>query len=159
MNELKIFSNNALSAEVFEVLRRGVEPGRIVSPSKAGLSVLAAPEKDPAFEGADIAFGQPHLENIYESETLRWVHISSAGFTRYDTEAFRRHAAERGLIVTNSSGVYAEACAQHALSFLLAHARRLPEALPLRTPNGAPEWNALRSSCRLLQDQTILILD
>ena len=158
MIDLKIFSNNQLSPEVLEILKEGVAPAEIVTPSRPGSSVLAAPEKDPAFVGVDIAFGQPDLESIYESETLRWVHISSAGFTRYDTAGFRSHAAGRGLIVTNSSSVYAEACAQHAFAFILAHARRLPESLGTRIANGVPEWNELRGACRLLQCQTLLIL-
>jgi phosphoglycerate dehydrogenase-like enzyme len=64
------------------------------------------------------AFGQPDIESITRSEKLKWLHISTAGFTRYDTPGFRALVAERGLIVTNSSSVYASACAEHVFNML-----------------------------------------
>ena len=158
MNAPRIFCNSLLSPELLETLRAGVSPGEVISPSNPGSSVLAVPQKDPAFQDVDIAFGQPDLESIYESKSLRWVHVSSAGFTRYDTAEFRQHAANKGLVVTNSSSVYAEACAQQALAFIMAHERKLPQSLKVRAASGTPAWNELRSACGLLQDQTILIL-
>jgi phosphoglycerate dehydrogenase-like enzyme len=60
--------------------------------------------------------------------------------------------------VSNSAGVYNEACAVHALSFMLAQARNLPTALKTSTANGSSEWLALRGSSSTLRDQTVLIL-
>ncbi|MBK1884547.1 D-2-hydroxyacid dehydrogenase [Luteolibacter pohnpeiensis] len=158
MNAPRIFCNSLLSPELFETLRAGVSPGELVLPANPGTSVLAVPQKDPAFENIDIAFGQPDLESIYECDSLRWIHVSSAGFTRYDTPEFRQYATVKGLVVTNSSTVYAEACAQQTLAFIMAHERQLPKSLTIRAASGTPAWNGLRYACGLLQNQTVLIL-
>ena len=153
-----IFSDPKLDADVLDALKKGVEPQRLILPAKVASSVLAQAEADPAFLEADIAFGQPLLDSIYASEKLRWIHLSTAGFTRYDTDAFRAFAKEKGLVVTNSSSVYAEACAEHVFSFMLGQSRGLPASLKLRVPNGHPEWTKLRDSYVPLRGQTVLIL-
>lgn len=153
-----IFADPKLDPGVLEVLKKGVEPHRLILPEKVAASVLDAGEADPAFGEADIAFGQPTLKSITSSANLRWIHLSTAGFTRYDTPEFRAAAAERGLILTNSSQVYADSCAEHVFGFLLAQSHHLPESLKLRVPNGDPAWNALRSSYVSLRGQHVLIL-
>jgi phosphoglycerate dehydrogenase-like enzyme len=60
--------------------------------------------------------------------------------------------------VSNSATVYREACATHALSFMLAQARNLPLALETRVASGTPAWKELRGSCVPLEGQTVLIL-
>lgn len=147
---LKIFSDSNLKPEVLALLKDGVAPHEILLPAKPVSSVLAKAEKDPSFGLADIAFGQPDVESIAESKNLKWIHISTAGYTRYDTAEFRALVKERGLVVTNSSSVYAEACVQHLLAFMFAHARKLPMGLKLRVPNGSPEWNELRNASAVL---------
>jgi phosphoglycerate dehydrogenase-like enzyme len=89
---------------------------------------------------------------------LQWVHISSSGITRYDTPQFRAAMASRGVRVSNSAAVYAEACAAHALSFLLAHARKLPLGLRTRTAGGTDTWNALRAASGTLHGENVLIV-
>jgi phosphoglycerate dehydrogenase-like enzyme len=84
--------------------------------------------------------------------------VSSSGITRYDNPKFRALVAERKIAVTNSAGVYNEACAVHVLSFMLAQARNLPRALDSRTANGTDEWRGLRGSSTTLRGQTVLIL-
>jgi len=107
---------------------------------------------------ADVAFGQPDRVQVERAEKLRWVQISSAGFTRFDDPEFRAHAAGRDLIVTNSSSVFDEPCAQHVLAFILAQARRLPASLDAQ--RGERSWESLpqRARCRLLRNQMILLL-
>ena len=90
---------------------------------------LADRKATAAFARAEIALGQTSLQRIAQSPRLRWLHVTSAGFTRYDTPEFRAAAKKRGLIVTNSSSVFAESCATHVFSFLLAQTRQLPAAL------------------------------
>ena len=120
--------------------------------------MLAKSEPDPAFADVDIALGQPDLANIQQAGRLRWIHLTSAGFTRYDTPEFRALAAARELIVTNSSTVYADACAEHVFAFMLAQARRLPQALASQTASGTPEWFALRNGSVSLRGQSVVIL-
>ncbi|HWA83798.1 MAG TPA: D-2-hydroxyacid dehydrogenase, partial [Fimbriimonadaceae bacterium] len=64
----------------------------------------------------------------------------------------------RGAVLTNSSSVFDEPCAQHLLAFMLAQARQLPQALSeqIRTQDWA--YERLRPRTRLLQDQTVLLV-
>jgi len=66
--------------------------------------------------------------------------------------------AQRKIAVSNSASVYNEACAVHALSFMLAQARNLPLALKTRTASGTPAWHALRGSSTTLRGETVLII-
>src|SRR5688572_9547481 len=65
------------------------------------------------YSTADVAFGQPDPQQVIDSARLRWVHITTAGYTRYDTPAVRTALQARGAVFTNSSHVYAMPCAQH----------------------------------------------
>jgi phosphoglycerate dehydrogenase-like enzyme len=158
MNKLKIFCDARLGEDAEKLLREGVGPHELVFPATLAASVLAKSGPDPAFDQADIAFGQPDVANIQRSNRLRWMHLSSAGYTRYDTPVFRAVAAAKGFAVTNSSSVYAEPCAEHVFSFILAQARRLPPALASRCANDSPEWARLRYTCAPLRGQNVLIL-
>ena len=120
---LKRFSN---------FLREGIAPHTLVLPRGKGTSVLGIAPTDPALFEADIALGQPDVAGVLRAEKLRWLQVTSAGFTRYDTAEFRTVAMARGLAFTNSSSVYAEACAEHVFAFMMAHARQLPNALQSR---------------------------
>ncbi len=103
----------------------------------------------------DIAFGQPDKQIVIESPHLRWIHLTSAGYTNYDNEIVREALQKRGAVLTNSSGVYDEPCAQHALAMMLAFARQLPQ---IERESG--QWNsgAHRANSFLLNEQTVLFL-
>lgn len=154
----RIFSDSRLSESSASLLWAGVAPHELIIPATLATSVLAKSEADPAFLQADIAFGQPDLESITRSENLKWIHVSSAGFTRYDTPEFRAMVAKRGIIVTNSSSVYAAACAEHVFAFMLAQARKLPQALRSHAANGDAEWFKLRGDSVSLRGQSVVIL-
>lgn len=158
MNPLKIFSDSHLTGRAEQLFQDGVSPHEILIPKTRPASILSKPEPDPSFALADIAFGQPDVESIRQSDKLKWLHVSTAGFTRYDTPEFRSMVKERGLIVTNSSSVYAEACADHALAFMLAQSRVLPAALPSHAANGDAEWLRLRGASVSLRGQSLVIL-
>ncbi len=155
---MKIFSDAKLEPAAAENLRDGVTPHELLISKYLGASVLAKAAPDPAFGEAEIAFGQPDPGSVENSDNLRWVHLSSAGFTRYDTPEFRALATSRGIVVTNSSSVYAESCAEHAFAFMLAQSRRLPKALASQTASGTPEWFQLRTTSSELRGQSVLIL-
>ncbi len=121
-------------------------------------SVLAKAERDPQFATVDIAFGQPEPEAIAKAGLLKWIHVSTSGITRYDNPQFRALMAERKIPVTNSASVYNEACAVHALSFMLAQARKLPLALKTRAASGTKAWKDIRGSSGTLRGETVLIL-
>ena len=156
--KLRIFSDAPLSASALAILKEGTAPHELVFPRRTAESVLVRTEPDPALGTADIAFGQPDVASVLKSERLRWIHLTSAGYTRYDTPEFRAFAKSRGLLVTNSSAVYAEACAEHVFAFMLAQARRLPQGLQTRCASGSPQWIQLREGSALLQKQRAVIL-
>ncbi len=155
---MKIFVDFPVSGRALEILREGTAGHDLVFAKKLAASVLAEVEVDPEFFTADVAFGQPDPGAVAEADRLRWMEISTSGFTRYDTREFRELVESKGLAVTHSSGVYAEACAAHALSFLLAQTRCLPAALRSEAANGSEEWNALRSGCSILGEERVAIL-
>ena len=155
---MKIFADLAMTPEAMEALREGTAGHQLLFPQTPATSVLAGPQFDPQFSTAEIAFGQPDPKAIADAPQLKWIHISSSGITRYDNPEFRAVMAERKIAVTNSATVYHEACAVHALSFMVAQARRLPVSLKTRTPNGSPAWNDIRNSSSTLRGETVLIL-
>jgi phosphoglycerate dehydrogenase-like enzyme len=156
MAPLTIFSDLALDQTGATLLARGVAPHVLVRADRTPSSVLASSAS--SLDGVDVAFGQPDPARVLASGTLRWMHVTSAGYTRYDTPAFRAAASARGLVVSNSSSVYDEPCAEHALAFILAQTRQLPRGLRSRAPNGSGEWHRLRADSRLLREQTVVML-
>ena len=155
---MKIFTDLKASPELLDRLREGIAPHELLLPASGAASILADVPTDPLMQGADIVLGQPRVDAVLSSTKLKWLQVSTAGYTRYDTAEFRAEMKARGIPVTNSSQVYDDPCAEHVLAFMLANARQLPRALATRCPNGAPEWNALRRDSRLLQGQSLLII-
>ena len=122
-----------------------------------GDHVLQVGTADPVLKESDIAFGQPNPEDLKTNPRLRWVHVSSAGYTRYDTPELRAAFSRSQVVLTNSSEVFSEPCAQHALGWLLADSRQFYPAFRSQLTDRAWPQNELRNKCRLLGDQTILI--
>lgn len=158
MQTLKIFSDSPLSDSAETLLKEGVAPHEVIFATKTSVSVLSQADLDSKFATADIAFGQPDVASVLRSTRLRWIHLTSAGYTRYDDAEFRAAVKARGLPVTNSSGVYAEPCAEHVFAFMLAHARKLPLALKTNCPHGTDEWNKVRQGGVPLFKQKVVIL-
>lgn len=105
---------------------------------------------------ADVAFGQPSVDDARDSERLRWVQLSSAGYGSYDRPDVRDAFARRGAVLTKSSHVYAHPCAEHVLAFMLAWARQLPAAFAEQAgPRGWPQ-NRLRQHSVLLTEQKVI---
>ena len=157
MNQFQIFVDQALPPEALDLLRAGTAGHQLLFPRVPAASVLAKAEPDPQFALAEIAFGQPDPQAIAGANHLKWIQISSSGITRYDNPPFRAQMAQRKIAVSNSASVYNEACAAHALSFMLAQARQLPLALKTRTAGGTPAWLALRGSSSTLRGETVLM--
>jgi len=108
---------------------------------------------------ADLAFGQPDPETVITSARLRWVHLTSAGYTRYDRDDLRAALQKRGAMLTNSSHVYDEPCAQHTLALMLSLARQLPQCRDdQRTDHGWHTGRRRSDSFLLGPGQTVLLL-
>jgi phosphoglycerate dehydrogenase-like enzyme len=140
---LVVWTNHVFRPEalpVFEQQLRAAGHRLIVSP-KASPLVLAAGADDPTLAEADVAFGQPDVAQAMACGRLKFVELSSAGYTRYDREDFRGSMRARGVPVTNASQVFADPCAQHVLAQMLALERNLP--VQLRNQDGPREWRYL----------------
>jgi len=105
-----------------------------------------------------VAFGQPDAASAMTSPRLRWIQVPSAGYAPYDNEAFWSALRGRGALFTNSSTVFAEPCAEHALAFILAQARQLPQCFAGRLEDTVWPSARRRADSRLLLGQRAVFL-
>jgi len=155
-----IWTNHGFRPEALALLERelGAHGHRLLHSPKSSASVLAAGNSDPALAEADIAYGQPVVEDAMRLPRLRWVALSTAGYTRYDRDVFRAALRARGAVATNASLVFADPCANHLLAQMLALTRNLPaQVLNQRGPR---EWRYLedRFTNGVLTGQCFLLL-
>jgi len=104
--------------EVFE----GIETRR----PDLDLHLATTPEESrEAIDEAEIAvtFGLDE-ELLERAETLEWIQALSAGVDRYDFETLE----ERGIALTNASGVHAEPIGEQVLGYMLTFERNLHKA-------------------------------
>jgi len=157
---LTVWANHELrpgAKELFYDHFRGLGV-RLIQSEKSSRSVLTQGEPDPALAEADIAYGQPDPRDVIANPRLKWVALSTAGYTRYDTDEFRAAMRARGTIVTNASSVFAGPCAEHALAMMMAFTRELPRYILNRL--GPHEWNYAegRYTIETLTGKTVVIL-
>ena len=131
---------------------------RVIQSVQSSGSVLAEGGADPALAEAEIAYGQPDPADLIRYPGLRWLALSTAGYSRYDNEPFRAAMRDRGTVVTNASQVFANPSAEHVLAMMLAFARELPKYVLNQA--GARGWEYLpdRYSKEMLTGKTVLIL-
>lgn len=155
-----IWSNHGFQPEALDLIRQGLAAGghRFIQSKNSSASVLAAGAADPALAEADIAFGQPEVGDVMRLSRLRWVALTTAGYTRYDRADLRTALQARGAMLTKASLVFADPCAQQVLAAMLAVARRLPSQL--RNQDGAREWLYLedRFYASVLTGQSVVLL-
>jgi phosphoglycerate dehydrogenase-like enzyme len=155
---LTIWCNMTLPEGPRAALLAGLGPHRLAwATNLAPLNVFTG-KPDPALAEADIAFGQPEGSQCAELPRLRWVHLSSAGYTPFDTPPIKGALMGRQAALSTSSGVFAEPCAQHVLAVMLTQARQLPRAF--ENQHGAHGWpkKAMREGARLLRGQNVLLV-
>lgn len=157
---LTIWTNHVFRPEVLEEFQQGIAAAghRLLVSPKASAVVLAAGGPDPVLEQADVAFGQPDVAQAMTCHSLKFIELSTAGYTRYDREDFRAAMRARGVPVTNVSQVFADPCAQHVLAQMLALVRNLP--VQLRNQDGRREWRYLedRFTNGVLTRHTVLLV-
>jgi phosphoglycerate dehydrogenase-like enzyme len=156
MSELTIWANPFLTPPAKEYLMDAIGSHRLVLGGETK-HVLDPGAADRGAQEAEIVFGQPDPAIVLLSKKLRWIHLSSAGYAAYDTPAFRDGLRALPAILTNSSGVFDEPCAQHIMAWLLADARQLYPCHDNQKESRAWPQNELREKTRLLDGQTILI--
>src|SRR3954452_22596459 len=77
----------------------GLGPHRLLIAPVAGASNLAPGGPDPLLEQAEVAWGQADPRQVVHLPRIRWVQITTAGYTRYDTREFREAMRRNGAIV------------------------------------------------------------
>ena len=155
---LTIWCNAKFAEPAERLLVEGVRPHRLIFSANSSSSVLTPGKPDPVLAEADIAFGQPQVEQSIECNRLRWIEVTTAGFTRFDREDFRAGMGRRRAAFTNSSSVFAEPCAQHALAMMLSLARQLLPSHRDQLTDQSWHYAERRSDSRLLNGQTVLLL-
>jgi phosphoglycerate dehydrogenase-like enzyme len=155
---MKIWSNGDFGEEGMALLAKGVGSHTLILSDKRNSSVLASGQRDPSIDDAEIAFGQPDPGDCNANAGLRWIEVSSAGYTRYDTEPFRQAIRARGAAFTNASRVYADACSEHVLSMMLALARQLLPSYATQMGDRSWPYTERRDHSRLLAGQTVVML-
>lgn len=155
---LTIWCGGKFSEADTKLLVEGTREHRLIFSPHASANVLAPNKRDPALAEADVAFGQPDVAQCLELERLRWVEVTTAGYTRYDTPDFRETFRARGQTFTNMSEVFAESCAQHVLAMMLAFGRRLLDSHRDQLTDQSWHYTERRYDSRLLNGQTVLLL-
>ncbi len=157
--KLTIWCNAKFADAVMRRLADGTRAHRVLYAANASTSVLAAGGLDPLLGEADVAFGQPDAPQCLATPKLRWVEVTTAGYTRYDTPEFRENFRARGAAFTNVSAVFADPCAQHVLAMMLALGRRLLPSYRDQIGSERPwAYEGRRYESRLLTGQTVLLL-
>jgi phosphoglycerate dehydrogenase-like enzyme len=131
---------------------------KLVWAKTASANVLAAGGADPDLPNADVAFGQPDPAQCMDCQRLKWVEVTTAGYTRYDTPEFRENFRARGAAFSNMSQVFAESCAQHVLAMMLAFGRQLLPSYRDQLTDRSWHYSERRYASRLLVGQTVLML-
>jgi phosphoglycerate dehydrogenase-like enzyme len=155
---LTIWTNTKFSASDTELLLAGTRGHTLLQSAHASASVLDAGKPDPDLAKADIAFGQPDPAQCLASKKLRWVEVTTAGYTRYDTPEFQEGFRSRGAVFSNVSDVFADPCAQHVLAMMLAFGRQLLPSYRDQITDRSWHYVERRYHSRLLTGQTVLML-
>ena len=155
---LTIWCNAKFSATATRLLQQGTRGHWLICSPAASADVLEAGPPDPTLASADVAFGQPHPDDCLRSGRLRWIEVTTAGYTRYDREDLREEWRRRGAALSNASSVFAEPCAQHVLALMLALGRDLFLSQRDQLTDRSWHYEERRARSRLLTGQTVLML-
>jgi phosphoglycerate dehydrogenase-like enzyme len=153
---LTIYCNVGTLAAARALLAEGVAPHRLVMVEEVGLGGRG--QADARLSDADVALGQPDVGQVIASPRLRWVHLTTAGYTAYDRDDVRAALAARGAALTKSSLVYDEPCAEQLLTYLCVEARQLPAMLSIQQTTRAWPQREFRGRSRLLRGQSVVIV-
>jgi phosphoglycerate dehydrogenase-like enzyme len=157
---LAVWTNYEFRPAAREALRAGLAAAgcTLIQSARSTRSVLTPGGPDPDLVRADLAYGQPDPDDAMRQPRLKWVALSTAGYTRYDRDDFRAAMRARGTIVTSASAVFANPCAEHLLAQMLALTRELPRYVLNQAGSRAWNYTEGRYTIDTLTGKTILIL-
>jgi phosphoglycerate dehydrogenase-like enzyme len=153
-----IYCNFPFPPASLEMLRAGLSSHRLLLSDKPPATPLTIGSPDPILAEADIAMGQPDIPSLIRLQRLRWTHLTSAGYDRYDLPELRQAFAARSAIMTNSSAVFDEPCAQQILAYMLYEARQFSQTMQTHVTAQTWKGRSLRMGCKLLQGQNVLLV-
>ena len=81
---LRIWCNYPLNETAERLLREGTRRHDLALYEQTEQTDTVRDSADAAPEDMEILFGQPDPEGLLANARLRWVQLSSAGYTRYD---------------------------------------------------------------------------
>lgn len=155
---LTIWCNGKFDEAATRLLIEGTKGHNLVWSKTTSANVLQAGERDSTSQRADVLFGQPAAEDCLASDRVKWVAVTTAGYTRYDTPEFRETFGGRGSMLTTTSEVFADGCAQHVLAMMLALGRNLLPSYKEQLTDHAWSYEKRRYESVLLTGQTVLVL-
>lgn len=95
----------------------------------------------PNIDEYEILYGDVGPDIIRNAKNLRWVCSPNAGVEKYQPE----DAMPKGCMLTNSSGAYGLAIAEHIIMVLLMLMRRMPEYQAAMADRSWPYFSPIRS--------------
>jgi phosphoglycerate dehydrogenase-like enzyme len=101
----------------------------------------------------EVLFGYDVPSDLDRTPRLAWLQVGSTGVTHMDLARI----ADRGITVTNASGVHAVAMAEYVIGWLLHIAKRNGDHLANQATRTWP-IDAVAAAGSLLRDQTILVV-
>ncbi len=153
-----IWTNSIFSPAATQLLQQGTLAHTLVTSRTASASVLSGGQKDDSLMEADIALGQPNPEDCLANPRLKWVEVTSAGYTRFETAEFFEGFKARAGVFTNASSVFADPCAQHVMAMMLALARQILPSHQDQLADQSWHYDERRYHSRLLTGQTVVLL-
>ena len=156
MPKLTIWTNTHFPDATQQRFERAVADHQLLFAANRSLSVLASGAADPQLAEAEVAFGQPPTDGVIAAPKLKWVHLTSAGYTKFDVPDVRKALADRGGQLTNSSSVYAEPCAARIGDDPLGQPAIALVRDRAADGRGWPQME-VRDASFLLREQTIMI--
>lgn len=155
---LNIWTNAVFPDSVSQLLHQGLTGHQVVVAQKTSSLNLTGAPPDERLQFADIAFGQPDAVQLMQLERIKWVHLTTAGYTNYDRDDLKQYLKARRIPLTTSSGVYDDPCAQHVMSMMMAFARQLPQSfLEQNLSQGWPAAIRRRNSFLLNGQSAVLV--
>lgn len=143
---------NACTVLLMEWLSPGMQNQlRAELPTVRWLSGKPGPDLLGKLAEADAVYGVPQPESLTGAPNLRWIQVPYAGIS----PALCAAAGERGVVLTNSSGIYSQTIAEHALCLMLALSRRLE--FFIRNQHARSWQNPMRPMLADLCGQTVAI--
>ncbi len=157
-SSLRIWCNASFNEDAMRILREGTAQHELLMAGNLASSILRSSPSDEQFARAEVAFGQPDPAAILSGAApLRWAHLTTAGYTRYDHPDFRAGLSARNIPLTTSSHVFNEPCAQHLAAMMLALARQLPQSLHGQWNDRPWPYHERRLASRLLGGEMVLL--